>query len=484
MNNPIERCIATFLVQRDMPKDTSPLGGKKIDLSIEKRPTVNIKTKKDLDEYLKKYFSELDFNKTGICLSGGIDSALLASYLPKGTLAFTLKYPETEGVDEVNQARIYADKFGLRLIEVPVTFQDVLDYQDDLMLQKGEPLSPIEIGLHKMAVRALDFGLENLITGSGADLCFGGLFNLLSKKWTNEEFKERYTFVSPNKVMKVEAEPYDFYKDYNDEPYFKLDEFMLEIYGTATTKYFNNAMKLAGITLKAPYEYIYRDFELDYQRIKNGEEKYFLRELFKERIGDLFVPRKYPLPRPLKIWANYYGEIINKDIFYEDAYERCTRDEEKWLTYSADHYLYLLRNRCFNKYHRIYTTGVYDMFHIGHLNILKRASKMCDELIVGVTSDDLVSYKGKQSIIAFADRVRLVRALPFVTKAVVQENMNKVAACKHYEIDAIVVGDDWKNTEKWNDYEKQLKDIGVDVVYLPYTKRVSSTKLVEEIKHK
>ena len=124
------------------------------------------------------------------------------------------------------------------------------------------------------------------------------------------------------------------------------------------------------------------------------------------------------------------------------------------------------------------------MFHIGHLNILKRASKMCDELIVGVTSDDLVSYKGKQSIIAFADRVRLVRALPFVTKAVVQENMDKVAACKHYEINAIVVGDDWKNTEKWNNYEKQLKDIGVDVVYLPYTKRVSSTKLVEEIKHK
>ncbi len=77
------------------------------------------------------------------------------------------------GVDEVQQARIYAEKFGLRLIEVPVTFQDVLDFQDDLMLQKGEPLSPIEIGLYKMAIRALDFGLENLITGSGVNFnCF------------------------------------------------------------------------------------------------------------------------------------------------------------------------------------------------------------------------------------------------------------------------------------------------------------------------
>lgn len=109
---------------------------------------------------------------------------------------------------------------------------------------------------------------------------------------------------------------------------------------------------------------------------------------------------------------------------------------------------------------------------------------MCDELIVGVTTDDLVGYKGKHSIISFADRIRLVRSLPFVTKAVEQDDMDKVKACKHYQINAIVVGDDWKNTAKWNNYEKQLKALGVDVIYLPYTKRVSSTKLVEEIKKK
>ncbi len=87
MNNSIERCIATYLVLRDMPKNISPLSGQKIDLSLESHPRVNIKTKLDLNSYLKEYFSELDFTKTGICLSGGIDSALLASYLPKGTLA-------------------------------------------------------------------------------------------------------------------------------------------------------------------------------------------------------------------------------------------------------------------------------------------------------------------------------------------------------------------------------------------------------------
>lgn len=158
MNDSISKCLSTFLVYRDLPKDISPLNTK-IDLSIENFPRVEIRTQKDLDAYLKDFFSKIDFTKTGISLSGGIDSALLASYCPKGTIAFTLKYPEADGVDETHQARIYAEKFGLRLIEVPVTFQDVLDNQDDLMLQKGEPLSSIEIGLYKIGLRALDFGL-------------------------------------------------------------------------------------------------------------------------------------------------------------------------------------------------------------------------------------------------------------------------------------------------------------------------------------
>ena len=482
MNDSISKCLSTFLVYRDLPKDVSPLDSK-IDLSIENFPRVEIRTQEDLDNYLKDFFSKIDFTKTGISLSGGIDSALLASYCPKGTIAFTLKYPEAEGVDETHQARIYAEKFGLRLIEVPVTFQDVLDNQDDLMLQKGEPLSSIEIGLYKIGLRALDFGLENIITGSGADGVFGGLYNLMSKKWKNQEFIERFTFLSPEKVLKNPEEPFDFYSEYFGDEYFNLFGFLSEIYGVSTTKYFNNAFKLAGIKYLCPYEYIDRCFDLDFSRIANGEEKYFLRGLFKQRVGELFVPRKYPLPRPLIVWQNLYGPLKNEE-FKPNAYELCTTGEEKWILYSLDHYLYLYKNKCFNHYDTIYTTGVYDMFHIGHLNVLRRASKMCNKLIVGVTSDDLVSYKGKHSIICFEDRIKIIRCLPFVYKAIVQENMDKKSACEKYNVDAIVVGDDWKGTDKWNKYEEELSAVGVDIVYLPYTQRISSTKLVSDIKDK
>ncbi|WP_049042204.1 adenylyltransferase/cytidyltransferase family protein [Clostridium sporogenes] len=129
------------------------------------------------------------------------------------------------------------------------------------------------------------------------------------------------------------------------------------------------------------------------------------------------------------------------------------------------------------KYKVGYTTGVYDLFHIGHLNILKRAKEMCEYLIVGVSSDELVRYKHKKPVISFEERIEIVNAIKYVDKAVIQENMDKMAAWKRYHFDVMFVGDDWKGTNKWNDLEKDFKDIGVDIVYFPYTKGTSSTLL-------
>ncbi|HCL4548644.1 glycerol-3-phosphate cytidylyltransferase [Clostridium botulinum] len=129
------------------------------------------------------------------------------------------------------------------------------------------------------------------------------------------------------------------------------------------------------------------------------------------------------------------------------------------------------------KYKVGYTTGVYDLFHIGHLNILKRAKEMCEYLIVGVSSDELVRYKHKKPVISFEERIEIVSAIKYVDKAVIQENMDKMAAWKRYHFDVMFVGDDWKGTNKWNDLEKDFKDIGVDIVYFPYTKGTSSTLL-------
>lgn len=446
-----------------------------------RNPPFPIYGEKDVDLLLRETINSLDFSKTGIMLSGGIDSALIASYCPKGTLAFTITYPEIDGVDESKQAKMYADLFGLRLIKVPVTFQDVLDFQDDLMLYKREPLSPIEIAIHKICLRALDFGLENLLTGMGADCLFGGLTDIMSKSWNKKNFIKRYTFVPPECVLKNPHPNYGYFDPYENGNEFDANSFMEDVFGIGTSKYFLSACGCAGINLIAPYERCRRMFELNIDDMLNGNEKRILRNLFFERTGGLKAPKKYPLPRPVQVWKQFYGRIIN-DEFLEDAYERCATDNQRWLVFSLDHWLYLYKNNCFRHFDVGYTTGVYDMFHIGHLNLLRRASKMCDKLIVGVTTDDLVSYKNKTSIIRFEDRIRIVRSLPFVFKAVEQNNMDKVSACKRYGAHAIVVGDDWKNTDKWNKYENDLAKIGVTVVYLPYTKRVSSTILREEIK--
>jgi len=128
-----------------------------------------------------------------------------------------------------------------------------------------------------------------------------------------------------------------------------------------------------------------------------------------------------------------------------------------------------------------YTAGVYDLFHIGHLNILRKAKEQCEYLIVAVSTDELVSYKGKRAVIPFKERIQIVGAIRYVDKVVSQENMDKLAAWKKYQFDVMFVGDDWKGTEKWNNIEIELKKYNVDIVYFPYTKETSSTLIKETL---
>ncbi|MBR3803059.1 MAG: adenylyltransferase/cytidyltransferase family protein [Clostridia bacterium] len=136
------------------------------------------------------------------------------------------------------------------------------------------------------------------------------------------------------------------------------------------------------------------------------------------------------------------------------------------------------------KYKIGYTTGVFDMFHIGHLNILKRAKEQCEYLIVGVTTDALCqSRKNKLPIICEKDRVEIVESIKYVDKVVLQHDMDKISAVKRYNVDAVFVGSDWQGTSAWINYEKEFKEVGCDVVYLQHTEGISSTILRERVTH-
>lgn len=133
------------------------------------------------------------------------------------------------------------------------------------------------------------------------------------------------------------------------------------------------------------------------------------------------------------------------------------------------------------KYKIGYTTGVFDMFHIGHLNILKRAKEQCEYLIVGVSTDDVVlSYKHKKPVIPFEERCAIVEAIKYVDRVVPQTSMDKTAAFRQYGFNALFHGSDWQNSEMYNKIVEEMKEVGVDVVFLPHTDGISSTIISEK----
>ena len=134
------------------------------------------------------------------------------------------------------------------------------------------------------------------------------------------------------------------------------------------------------------------------------------------------------------------------------------------------------------KYKIGYTTGVYDMFHIGHLNILRKAKEQCEYLIVGVSTDEVVqNYKHKIPIIPFEERKQIVEAIRYVDKVVPQVTMDKLEAWKELQFDAIFHGDDWKGSGMYNEVEEKLKSVGCDMVFLPHTDGTSSTMLTNAL---
>ncbi len=128
-----------------------------------------------------------------------------------------------------------------------------------------------------------------------------------------------------------------------------------------------------------------------------------------------------------------------------------------------------------------YTCGVYDLFHIGHLNLLKNAKGLCDKLIVGVSTDELVAYKHKKAVIPFEERLEIIRNIKCVDAAIPQDDLDKFKAWEKLRFDILFVGDDWYGDPRWKEMEDKFKDVGVRVVYFPYTKGTSSTILNETL---
>lgn len=130
-----------------------------------------------------------------------------------------------------------------------------------------------------------------------------------------------------------------------------------------------------------------------------------------------------------------------------------------------------------------YTTGVFDLFHVGHVRLLRNARALCDKLVVGVTVDELVKYKGKRAVIPFDQRLEVVSSCRFVDVALPQYNMDKVEAVNRLKASKLFVGDDWYGSDAWKNHEAKLSELGCEVIYFPYTRDTSSTLINDTLRN-
>lgn len=130
-----------------------------------------------------------------------------------------------------------------------------------------------------------------------------------------------------------------------------------------------------------------------------------------------------------------------------------------------------------------FTAGAFDMFHVGHLNLLENAKKECDYLIVGVNTDELITtYKNKKAVVSLTERMRIVGAIRCVDEVIPVDTLDKVELWKKKKFDVVFIGSDWMGSERWNKTEKDLAEYEVKVHYLPYTTGTTSTLLREKLK--
>ena len=436
-----------------------------------------VHTAKEIDTAIQKVFDSLQGEKLGICLSGGMDSAILAAYMP-GCDAYTFRFLGGEyQKEELARAEYYAKYYGLNLHYVDIDWNTVQNCLEPVMRSKNAPVHSIEPQLYQAALQAKADGVTRLIVGESSDLIFGGMDQLLSKDWTVEDFAKRYTFLDPARVLREPVDMSYLYERYRQGEKINFLQFMDDVFSRESSSSYYNAFKTAGMPYTDPYALLRMAEPLDLNRVRNGESKYLVRELMHIKYPEIPVPNKVPMPRPVdayfKDWCGPKRPEFRRDIDMSQL-----TGNQKWQLYCLEQFL--------NMYEPIkvgYTTGVYDLFHIGHLNLLRKAKAQCDYLIVGVSTDELVSYKHKQAVIPFEERKEIVAAIKYVDEVVTQENMNKMEAWEKYHFDVMFVGDDWKGTDKWNKIEADLNAVGAEVVYFPYTKGTSST-LINETLHK
>lgn len=483
--------------------------------------------------------------KVGFFLSGGLDSSYIYNYckIKKNNLySYSIGFKNCNEFEYVNKLINHESKHK----NIEISIEEYLDIMVDLIDNKGYVLQvPNEVLISRICKEARHDCLKVLVGGEGADELFHGygrIFNLFLKN-TDEDFIEsfinEYRYSKDDNLFKFKYDKqniYNFFKQFDNDEIHKQDlisKIFLNFHIEGLTTRLDSGSMHNSIESRVPFlnqsliKYVYnnvprkekikRDYDenikyTDYKNLSENKDipKYCLKKIaeeilpfeniYRKKVGFIVpiedIDNKFVRNLVFKIlskgYINKYNFFSKKNI-YDKIFSKSK--ELKYIIFNLINFeifiqlfiekIHINKVKTFilNKDFTVgYTCGCYDMFHYGHLNLLKEAKKQCDFLIVAVTTDEKVAYKGKTAIIKESDRKAIVQACKYVDTTIYQTDHDKFEAWKKLKYDALIVGDDWKGHENWNKWEKQLNEVGSRVHYIPYTKEISSTKLRNKLK--
>ncbi|MBR3829129.1 MAG: asparagine synthase [Bacteroidales bacterium] len=277
--------------------------------------------------------------EVGIMLSGGMDSAIVASYLPKGTRAYTFCSESGVFDEDLERSKKYCEKLGLRQRLIDITFDDFKLLTPVVMKRKGGPVHSIEPQIYKAAMAAKEDGVDIMMIGDGADYVFGGMDKILSKDWGYEEFIKRYYALDPQRVLvnpKDMTEPFRPFR--REDGCIDFLSFLDGMFVNESYSSYQNAFLSAGMPYMDPYDDMKMAEPLDLVRIRRGESKYLIRQLYKMRFPDFEIPEKIPMPRPVDvIFKDWDGP--KRDEFRKDIDMNLLTGNQKWQLWCAELFL-------------------------------------------------------------------------------------------------------------------------------------------------
>lgn len=305
---------------------------------------IAVRTSEDIDCEIQKQFDALyeKYDSIGILLSGGMDSACLASYLRPGSHAYTFNSASGVFDADIERAKKYCRKWQLQHHLIDITMDDYREFTPIVMRHKFAPVHSIEPQIYKAAEMAKADGVQLMIVGESADLIFGGMDKLISPEWTFDAFVKRYTFLDPELVLThpvSQAELFEPYRLGTDG--IDVFRFMDDVFSVESSGSYLNAFGAAWLPYYDPYARLVMSEPLDMQRVRGGEPKYLVRGLYAIKYPELEIPFKIPMPRPVdavfKDWTGPTRPEFRKDI----PMDKLTGNQ-KWQLWCAEQFLNML----------------------------------------------------------------------------------------------------------------------------------------------